>query len=69
MEEVKKMIRAVINGQSSLKQELLGEIKKTNSEVTILKKQITEGFKKVNDRSDNQGNSLAYLEDDVPTRE
>ena len=30
---------------------------------------MDKGFKKVNDRLDKQGKSLAYLEDDAPTVE
>ena len=66
-----KMLRAVINGQSSLKEELLGEIHK-------LDKEVKEGFKKVDDRFesldskltkriDKLGLQIASLEDDAPT--
>ncbi|OGM21637.1 hypothetical protein A2955_02315 [Candidatus Woesebacteria bacterium RIFCSPLOWO2_01_FULL_37_19] len=73
MDEVKKILRAVINGQSALKQGLLAEIKKLRVEFTSkhdsLQKEMRDGFRKVNDRLDKQGKSLAYLEDDAPTRE
>jgi len=74
MEEVKKMIRTVINGQSALKQELLEEIKKVDkkvdtldSKVDTLDSKVNKGFKEINERLDKQGRSLAFLEDDVPT--
>jgi uncharacterized phage infection (PIP) family protein YhgE len=65
--ENEKMIRALINGQTAMKQELLTEINKVDKKVDSLKNNMREGFKKVNDRLDKQGKSLAYLEDDTPT--
>ena len=69
----KKMLQAIINGQSALKEELL-------SKINELDKKTTEGFKDVNNRMDDLedrltkrldsiGKSVAYLEDDTPTRE
>ena len=69
MDEVKKMIRTVINGQSALKQELVKEIKKTNEKVGLLRNDIKDGFRKVNKRLDVIGKSVAFLEDDTPTLE
>jgi hypothetical protein len=69
MEDVKKMLRVVINGQSIMKSELLGEISKVNQKVDLLEIKMDLGFKNVNDRLDKQGKALAYLEDDAPTRE
>ena len=69
MDETKKMLQAVINGQSSLKEELIQRIEKIDLKVDNLQEEMRNGFKKVNARIDRIGKSLAYLEDDVPTRE
>lgn len=69
MEEVKKMIRAIINGQSAMKQELLVKIDKVDKKVGGLSDEMKAGFKKANKRLDKIGKSVAYLEDDTPTRE
>ena len=73
MDEVKKMLRAVINGQSALKQELLDRIQKSDERhdkgLGKLEKRVALGFKEVNERLDKQGKQLAYLEDDAPTIE
>jgi polyhydroxyalkanoate synthesis regulator phasin len=63
----------VINGQSAMKSELLTEIGKLDEKLTnridSLEKNMNKGFEKVNDRVDKLGKSLAYLEDDAPTRD
>jgi predicted nuclease with TOPRIM domain len=69
MADIQKMLRTVINGQSSMKQELLAEIKKVDSKVEGVNKEMKRGFKDVNNRIDKLGSQLAYLEDDAPTRE
>jgi hypothetical protein len=73
MDDVKKMFRTLVNGQSALKQELLGEIKKLNKKFSgkfdSLKSEMREGFRKVNKRLDAIGKSVDYLEDDAPTVE
>lgn len=76
MDETKKMLQAVINGQSALKEELLNKIQdvnlkveKVNSKVDGLQKEMREGFEKVNTRLDTIGKALASLEDDAPTRD
>ena len=67
MNDTKTMLRAIINGQSALKEELLKKIegvdKKLSSDIGGLRTEMKMGFKKVNDRLDKQGKSLAYLED------
>lgn len=67
------MLQAIINGQRSLKEELLEKITnvetKLESELTSLKKEMRQGFKEVNERLDKQGKQLAYLEEDAPTRD
>jgi BMFP domain-containing protein YqiC len=73
VDDTKKILRTIVNGQSAMKSELLGEIQKLNQkldkEVVGLRQEIKEGFKNVNQRLDRQGKSLSYLEDDSPTRD
>lgn len=76
MNDVQKMFRTIVNGQSAMKSELLGEIKKldkkidgVHKEVQDLRVETKEGFKKVNERIDKIGFSVANLEDDAPTAE
>lgn len=73
MDDTKKMLRTIINGQSLLKSELLSEINKLRKETTKgfedVNNKMDVGFKKVHQRIDKLGASLAYLEDDAPTRE
>ncbi len=57
-----KILQAILDGQVAMKRELNGKIDKLQTEVT-------DGFKKVNERLDSIGESVAYLEDDAPTRE
>jgi hypothetical protein len=64
-----KMLRAIINGQSIMKSELITEIRKVDKKVDSLKEETGQGFKNVNERIDKLGKSLAYLEDDAPTRD
>ena len=72
MDNSKKMLRAIINGQSALKEELLKKIDvvetKLSGRIDSLEKKMDSGFKNVNKRIDRLGKSLAYLEDDAPTR-
>ena len=69
MDDVKKMFRTIVNGQSVMKQELLVKIEGVDKKIAILSKETKEGFKKVNKRLDMIGKSIAFLEDDSPTRE
>lgn len=73
MDDTQKMLRMVINGQSAMKSELLTKIDKLDEKLTnridSLEKNMNKGFEKVNDRVDKLGKSLAYLEDDAPTRD
>ncbi len=73
MDDTRKMLRVIINGQSAMKSQLLGEINKLRKETSKgfedHGKEMRDGFKKVNERLDKQGKSLAYLEDDTPTIE
>ena len=74
MDDTKKMLQAIINGQSALKSELLGEIQKVDKKVDRLdekvdglKGEMIDGFKKLTARVDKIGSQAAHLEDDTPT--
>lgn len=69
MDDVKKMFRTLVSGQSTMKSELLKEIKKVDNKVGKLDQKVDKGFKEVNKRLDSIGKSVAYLEDDAPTIE
>lgn len=73
MDDTKKMLRAIINGQTAMKEELLVRMDKLDNRLTgrvdSLEEKVDKGFKKVNERIDKLGKSLAYLEDDTPTRD
>ncbi len=65
MDDTKKMLRAVINGQSTMKTELLTKIEGVDKKVgglsnkiDSLEKKMDGGFKKVNERIDKLGRSL-----------
>ena len=73
MDDTRKMFRTIINGQSAMKSELLTEINKHRQETSKgfenVNKKIDEVNKGLTKRIDKLGASLAYLEDDAPTRE
>ena len=80
MDDTKKMLVTIINGQSAMKVDLLGEIGKLrkeflgetgklNGELDSLRQETRNGFVQVNKRIDKIGKQLAYLEDDAPTKE
>lgn len=73
MNETQKMLRAIINGQSVLKQELSSKIDKVDKKVDALGERLDgkiDGIEKnLTERLDKIGKQLAYLEDDAPTRE
>ena len=76
MNDTQKMLQTIINGQSTLKQELLSEIGKVDKKVDRLGEKV-EGLdgkmdgveNRLTERLDKIGKQLAYLEDDTPTRE
>lgn len=57
-----KMLQILIDGQVDLRKKM---IEGQNS----LSTEMREGFKNVNKRLDKIGKSVAFLEDDTPTRE
>lgn len=76
MNDTQKMLQAIINGQSTIEQELLGKIgeidqkfNKLGGKVDQLDKKLDKIEKNLTGRIDGIGKQLAYLEDDAPTRE
>ena len=69
IKEIMKMLRAVVNGQSALKEELLGQINKLREETKGEFKKVRDEIRSNRERIDRLGSQLAYLEDDAPTRE
>ena len=69
MNDTKKMLQAIINGQSAIKQELSGKIDKVDQKVDRLSEKLDKVEKNLTGRIDKLGKQLAYLEDDTPTRE
>ena len=73
MNDSQKMLQAIINGQSSFRQEVLKKIDKVDEKVEKLGERlegrIGEVENNLTDRLDKLGKQLAYLEDDTPTRE
>jgi tetrahydromethanopterin S-methyltransferase subunit G len=69
MDETKKMLRAIINGQSKLREEMLTRFNNIDKRFKGLEQRMEEGFKNVNKRIDRLGKQLAYLDDDAPTGE
>lgn len=76
MDDTKKMLQTIINGQSAMKSELLTKIdsvdKKVDSlegKVNNLDKKIDKVEKNLTKRIDKLGLQIARLEDDAPTRE
>lgn len=67
MNDTQKMLQAIINGQSTLKQELLSKIDKVDKKVDGLDVKLDKVEKNLTERIDKLGKQLAYLEDDAPT--
>lgn len=67
------MLQAIINGQSSLKQELVTKIDKLDvklsNKIDNVEDQLNKVEKNLTNRIDALGKQMAYLEDDTPTRE
>lgn len=73
MDDTQKMLRAIINGQTSFKGELLKKIdevdKRLSGKMDSLDGKIDRVEENLTKRIDKIGKQLAYLEDDAPTRE
>jgi len=67
MDDTKKMLQAIINGQSAMKSELLAKIDGVDKKVDSLDKKIDKVEKNLTERIDKIGLQLASLEDDAPT--
>ena len=65
MKDTKKMLRAIINGQSALKQDLLKKIDSVDIKVDDVKKEVKKNAKRIG----GFGLQLAKLSDDAPTIE
>ena len=79
-DDTHKMLRAIINGQSVFRQDVLGRIDKLEGKLTVRIDDLEEKIvgldgkidgveKRLTNRIDKLGKQLAYLEDDAPTRE
>ena len=72
-DDTPKMLRAILNGQSSFRQEVLSKIDKLDNklsgQIDKLDIKIDDVEGRLTKRLDNIGKQLAYLEDDTPTRE
>lgn len=68
-----QLFRALVNSQSAMKAELLGEISKHRAETQKGFKEVNDkmdnGFKQVNDRVDKLGHELFVLNEDAPVGE
>lgn len=73
MDNIQKMLQAIINGQSVFRQDVLSRINKLDAKLDMkidgLDKKIDMVEKNLTGRIDKLGRQLAYLEDDAPTRE
>ncbi len=69
MNDTQKMLQAIINGQSAIKQELSSKIDRIDRKVDRLDEKLDKVEKNLTGRIDKLGKQLAYLEDDTPTRE
>ncbi len=67
MDKTQKMLQAIINGQSAMKSELLGEIRKVDKKVDSLDKKIDQVEQRLTARIDKIGLQIASLDDDTPT--
>ena len=67
MDDTKKMLRVIINGQSAMKSELLTKIDGLGKKVDNLDVEVEKANRNLTKRIDKLGKQLAYLEDDAPT--
>lgn len=69
MDDTQKMLKAIINGQSAIKQELSDKIDKLDKKIDGLDGKLDKVERNLTNRIDKLSKQLAYLEDDTPTRE
>lgn len=67
--EIKKMSKAVINHISTVKSELLMEIKKSRDESNHKFEQMNKTLASHTKRLDRIGRNVVFLEEDTPTRD
>lgn len=63
-DDTQKMLRAIINGQSVFRQEVLSRLSKLEAKLGGM---INKVERNLTDRIDKLGKQPAYLEDDTPT--
>lgn len=72
-DDTQKMLRTIINGQSSFRQEVFTKFDRLEQKLTRridgLEGKIDQVEKNLTKRIDSLGKQLAYLEEDAPTRE
>lgn len=66
-DNIKKMFRDIVNGQSSVRSDLLKEIRRIDKKMDEGFKNVDIRFDKIDKRIDKLGLQLAELSDDVPT--
>lgn len=64
-----QLFRALVNSQSTMKSELLSEIKKVDKKVELVRDDLVKIEKNLTERIDKIGLQVARLEDDTPTIE
>ena len=64
-----KMLQAILDGQSAIKEELKGSINRLEEKVDRGFQKVDKRFEEVNERIDKLGLQIARLEDDAPTME
>lgn len=73
IKQLKTMVRSVINGQSSMKSELLTKIEKLDKKIDGVEETLTKEIKSVDKNLSNRinmlGKQLNTLDDDAPTGE
>lgn len=71
--ELKTMVRAIINGQSAMKEDILtklgARITKVETQIKEHRKETKQGFIDINNRADLIGKQLNVLDEDAPTGE
>lgn len=69
MDDTKKMLQVIINGQSNFRQEVLSKIDKLDErlsgKIDALDHKVDNVEKHLTERIDKLGKQLAYLEDDT----
>ena len=69
MNDTKKMLRVIINGQSAMKSELIMKIDNVDKKVDKVREDLRDVEKNLTKRIDKIGLQVAKLEDDTPTIE